>query len=97
MTNEAIKSGVPGATVKDEMKALEAKRLEYLAALEAASPPMPRLHPNLAELYREKVMNLAEGPECRSDPLGGHRMPPGVDRGDPPCTAQGQAQNPALR
>ena len=57
---EAIKSGVPGATVKNEMTALEAKRVELVAALEAAPPPMPRLHPNLAELYREKVMNLAE-------------------------------------
>jgi hypothetical protein len=24
------------------------------------APPMPRLHPNLAELYRQKVMNLAQ-------------------------------------
>jgi site-specific DNA recombinase len=56
---EAIKSGVPGAAVRDEMTALEAKRVELLAALKAAPPPMPRLHPNLAELYRQKVMNLA--------------------------------------
>jgi site-specific DNA recombinase len=28
--------------------------------LESALPPMPRLHPNLAELYRQKVINLAE-------------------------------------
>ena len=57
---EAIKSGVPGATLKDEMTALEARRVDLLAELEAAPPPMPRLHPNLAELYRQKVMNLAE-------------------------------------
>ena len=25
-----------------------------------SAPPMPRLHPNLAELYRQKVINLAE-------------------------------------
>jgi hypothetical protein len=30
------------------------------ARLETAPPPMPRLHPNLAELYRQKVMNLAQ-------------------------------------
>ena len=57
---EAIKAGVPGAAVKDEMAVLEARRVELLARLEAAPPPMPRLHPNLAELYRQKVINLAE-------------------------------------
>ncbi len=57
---EAIKSGVPGAAVKDEMTALEARRVELTAMLESAPPPMPRLHPNLAELYRQKIMNLAE-------------------------------------
>ena len=57
---EAIKAGVPGAAVKDEMAVLEARRVELLARLEAAPPSMPRLHPNLAELYRQKVTNLAE-------------------------------------
>ena len=57
---EAIKAGVPGTAVKDEMAVLEARRVELLARLEAAPPPMPRLHPNLAELYRQKVINLAE-------------------------------------
>ena len=57
---EAIKAGVPGAAVKDEMAVLEARRVEFLARSEATPPPMPRLHPNLAELYRQKVTNLAE-------------------------------------
>jgi hypothetical protein len=39
---------------------LEARRVELLARLEAAPPSMPRLHPNLAELYRQKVADLAE-------------------------------------
>jgi site-specific DNA recombinase len=56
---EAIKAGVLGAAVKDEMTILEAKRVE-LAQFEAAPPAKPRLHPNLAELYREKVMSLAQ-------------------------------------
>jgi site-specific DNA recombinase len=42
------------------MIALEAQRVELRAQLEAAPPPLPRLHPNLAELYRQKVMSLAE-------------------------------------
>jgi hypothetical protein len=57
---DAIKAGVPGAAVKDEMATLEAKRIELLAQLQAAPPSMPRLHPNLAELYRQKVVNLSE-------------------------------------
>ena len=57
---DAIKAGVPGAAVKDEMAALEARRVELLARKKEAPPPMPRLHPNLAELYRQKVINLAE-------------------------------------
>jgi hypothetical protein len=46
---EAIKAGVPGAAVKDEMASLETRRIELLGQLEGAPPPMPRLHPNLAE------------------------------------------------
>ena len=57
---EAIKSGVPGTAVKDEMAMLEAKRGERRAQLEAAPPSLPRLHPNLGELYRQKVIKLAE-------------------------------------
>src|SRR6185312_1455215 len=57
---EAIKVGVPGAAVRDEMTILEARRVNLVVRLEAAPPPMPRLHTNLAELYRQKVMNLAQ-------------------------------------
>jgi site-specific DNA recombinase len=60
---EAIKAGVPGAAVKDEMASLETRRIQLLEQLDArtaAPPPMPRLHPNLAELYRQKIINLAE-------------------------------------
>ena len=39
---------------------LGTRRVELLARLEAAPPSMPRLHPNLAELYRQKITNLAE-------------------------------------
>jgi site-specific DNA recombinase len=67
---EAIKAGVSGAAVKDEMVSLEARRIELLAQLEAAPPPMPRLHPNLAELYRQKVINLAEALNDEDTRLG---------------------------
>jgi len=57
---EAIKAGVPGATIKDEMTALEARRGDLLEQLKAAPPPVPRLHPNVAALYREKIVTLRE-------------------------------------
>ena len=56
---EAIKAGVPGAAVKDEVAKLEDRRIDLLGQLEAAPPPMPRLHPNLAEVYRQKVMSFS--------------------------------------
>ena len=57
---EAIKAGVPGAAVKDEMTTLEARRIGLLGQLEGAPPSIPRLHPNIAEVYRQKVTNLSE-------------------------------------
>ena len=57
---EAIKDGVPGSAVKDEMGDLERQRLELQSAIDAAPAPQLRLHPNLAHVYREKVENLAE-------------------------------------
>ena len=57
---EAIKAGVPGASVKDEIGELEQRRGELEAKLAAAPAPKLRLHPNLAELYRRKVAALAD-------------------------------------
>ncbi len=56
---EAIKAGVPGASVKDEVATLEERRVELEAKLAAAPVPAVRLHPNLAEVYRKKVADLA--------------------------------------
>jgi len=57
---EAIKAGVPGAAVKDEILALETRRGNLLDQLNAAPAPVPRLHPNIAALYRERVASLHE-------------------------------------
>jgi site-specific DNA recombinase len=57
---EAIKAGVPGAAVKNEMTTLEARRADLLGQLEAAPRPMPRLHPNIAGIYRQKIASLGE-------------------------------------
>jgi hypothetical protein len=58
---EAIEDGVPARTLKEELLALEARQ-EQLEAEIAATPDaqQPLLHPNLAEIYRQKVAALAE-------------------------------------
>ena len=50
---EAIKEGVPGSAIKDEMKTLEDRRQELTYALEHAPASLPRLHPNLAQIYHD--------------------------------------------
>jgi hypothetical protein len=58
---QAIKDGVPGAAVRDEMGALEARKAALTIAL--AEPPVPALHPNMAEIFRRKATTLAAGLE----------------------------------
>ena len=57
---QALKDGVPASLVKDELIALEAKRADLRGRLERATEPPPLLHPNMADLYRQKVAQLAE-------------------------------------
>ena len=57
---QAIKDGLPALTLKDELIMLEARKAELESKLARAPEPMPRLHPNLAAVYRTKVANLAE-------------------------------------
>ena len=56
----AIERGVVTATTKERLLQLEARRdaLKARLALTPNAPPMPRLHPNLAEIYRRKVADL---------------------------------------
>jgi len=57
---EAIKDGIRTPTMKDEILALEARKADLAAAIAAAPKPAPRLHPNLAEIYRQRVHNLVQ-------------------------------------
>ena len=41
-----------------KLKELERRRLELERELETATAPAPRLHPNIAEVYRRKVEEL---------------------------------------
>src|SRR5918994_2320234 len=65
---ESIMEGVPASEVKDDLNANAARREELKARLAAADAPPPLLHPEMAELYRQKVTALAqalEHPETR--------------------------------
>src|SRR5258706_13429529 len=56
---ESIMEGVPASEVKDELNANAARREDLRARLAAADAPPPLLHPQMAELGREKVTTLA--------------------------------------
>ncbi len=63
-------SDVAPSEVKDELNANAARREELKARLAAADAPPPLLHPEMAELYRQKVTALAqalEHPETRTE------------------------------
>jgi hypothetical protein len=51
---------------KAEIKTLDARRKELQAQLETADEPPPLLHPEMADLYHQKVTTLAQALE-RSD------------------------------
>ncbi len=57
---QALKDGVPASVVKDELIALEAQQTDLRSRLDRANEPPPLLHPNMADLYRQKVTELAE-------------------------------------
>jgi site-specific DNA recombinase len=57
---EAIADGMPARSLCEEMVALEARENELNAMLAARPDAKPFLHPNMAELYREKVASLHE-------------------------------------
>jgi site-specific DNA recombinase len=55
----AIKAGGPIQAIVDDMKRLEARKAELVGLLAEAEEPAPLLHPNMAEIYRRKVSDLA--------------------------------------
>src|SRR5262249_22319917 len=55
----AIEDGMYAPALKERMRALEARKAENQALLAStAAPPVVRLHPNAAEVYRRKVAEL---------------------------------------
>ena len=55
---EAIASGLRAPSLQQTLDDLEQRRAELSHQLAAAPAPLPRLHPNLAEVYRRKVTEL---------------------------------------
>jgi site-specific DNA recombinase len=67
---EAIKDGMRTPAMKDELVLLENRKQELANAVAAAPAPAVRLHPNLAQIYRDKVARLHEElnrPELREE------------------------------
>ena len=67
----AIEAGLFEASMKERMQGLERRREVLEAELAAAAEPKPRLHPNLAEVYRQKVAALHEALAAED---GGHEV-----------------------
>ena len=63
---EAIKEGMRTPGMKDELAALEARKTELAAEVKQAPEPAPRLHPRLADVYRDKVERLRESLNAES-------------------------------
>ena len=57
---EAIADGLRAPGLQAKLDALESRRAELTRLLAEAVSPAPRLHPNLAEIYRAKVAALAD-------------------------------------
>jgi hypothetical protein len=55
---DAIANGMRGPRLQTQMDELEARKAALEVEMVAATPTAPRLHPNLAQVYREKVAAL---------------------------------------
>jgi site-specific DNA recombinase len=69
---EAIADGLRGPRLQAALDQLEDDRAALEKQLNATPPPLPRLHPRLAEIYRDKVATLHTAladPEERDEAL----------------------------
>ena len=58
---QAIKDGVSALAIQNELFTLEARKAALTTAL--AVPQLPAMHPQMAEVFRQKAMALAAGLE----------------------------------
>jgi site-specific DNA recombinase len=61
---EAIKDGVPGLSIKDELMRLEDRKTNLERSIEQDPDTRPLLHAGMADLYRQKVAALCESLTC---------------------------------
>jgi len=69
---EAIADGLRAPGLQTKLDDLEQRKRTLEADIAGAPPPMPRLHPNLAEVYRRKVEALQQAlaePDMRTEAL----------------------------
>jgi site-specific DNA recombinase len=64
LLNLMLDDGIAVDEGKAEIKALDARRRKLQAHLESADEPPPLIHPQMAELYRQKVTTLAHALEA---------------------------------
>ena len=57
---DAIKAGLPGEALRDEMQAPENQQTEFDPKLDEAPVATARLHPNLPAIYQAKITCLIE-------------------------------------
>ena len=55
---EAVKAGFRSPAMAAELATLEARKRDLEAVLKQPPAPRPRIHPNLADVYRKKVADL---------------------------------------
>ncbi len=73
----ALKAGGPMETIVADIQRLESRKTELSRLLAAAEEPPPLLHPNMSEIYRQRVAVLEEGlrdPEARQKAMEGLRQ-----------------------
>lgn len=58
---QAIKDGVAALAIKEELSTLEARKAALKTAL--TDPPVPAMHPRMAQVFQEKVSALCRGLE----------------------------------
>ena len=57
---DAILQGFPPAKLKDKAEKLEARKAELTELLANADEPPPFLHPNMAQIYQDRIRQLYE-------------------------------------
>ena len=57
---DAIEDGRYQRSMRDRLDDLERQKVQIKARLAKASPQLPRIHPNIAEIYRTKIQRLED-------------------------------------